>query len=123
MLMIRKLQKEALVRASLERFVDVVAVHLRQHFPLECRAMGEPLVREKVRQGIASASRHDVRIQQDVCRYVVLAFVLGDGFDADPKLPWAGEILRDESIKSQTSRIHHLYRRAQEHLRAPRGPA
>jgi len=36
-------------------------------------------------------------------------FVLGSGFDADPLLPWASAILKDESITDQNERVNRLH--------------
>jgi hypothetical protein len=48
--------------------------------------------------------------------YVELMFMLGSHFDEDPQLPWAAEILGDESVTDEVSRSDRLREKAWEYV-------
>ncbi|NMO13587.1 hypothetical protein HPC49_01260 [Pyxidicoccus fallax] len=113
---IRDAQLSALRKVQIRRFEAWVESHLQRHFPEACEAAGEAQVRGDIRHGIARAGAYGITAERQVCQYIDLMFVLGRDFDMDPSLPWAGEILREESGISERERIRLLYVRAMEHL-------
>src|SRR5687768_3870557 len=74
---IRPAHMSTLSEASVERFETSMVVHLNKCFPDQCRALGEPRVRETIRYGIERASVYGITAQRDVCKYIDLMFVFG----------------------------------------------
>ena len=116
MLTIRQAQMDAFSRIEVAKFEEWVLAHLQMFFPSRYRAAGEPRLREVIRSGIERAASHDVRAKRDVCKYIDLMVVFGRGFDADPRFPWAREILA--SGEPAPRRMRDLFAAAQQYLRA-----
>jgi hypothetical protein len=93
MLVIRSAQLRALRRAAWGSFEDEMWAHLQEYFPVDCELMGEAQTRKVIRHGIERADAHGLTTKGQLCRYVDLSLSLGTGFDQDPQLPWAAEIL------------------------------
>ncbi len=115
MLMIRKEQMDAFGRYMLRQFENLQLAHLNQHYPKECRALGEKVVRNTIRYGIKKSKTYDVRIEFDVSRYINMMFSFGRNYDADPALPWASAIFNDESSPSGTAKMNQLYEEAKKY--------
>lgn len=105
MLLIRDAQVEALAEATFERSV---AEHLRQHFPDRCADLGAGGALAFAREAIAKARRCDLSHPANLVQFACLMLVLGHDFDVDPRLPWAGRILRDPSIPHLGTRMSLL---------------
>ncbi len=95
MLVLREQQVRALARAVLPQWI---AKHLKQFFPVECAALGEPGLRERVREGIARALSHGFETEVHISQYVDLMFAFGADFDTDPALSWPQPILADRTL-------------------------
>ena len=109
MLKIRKEQMDAFSEAALRSFEGRMAAHLGEFFPKQCKALGEAHVRDTIRYGIERAKTFGIVSSRDVAKYVVLMIALGRNFDGDPKLPWAGDILRDSELADPGVRVDLLY--------------
>lgn len=80
---------------------------MRKFFPEPCEECGEEALLDAIRLGIARAARHGIDSGPDVARYITLMFFLGSDFVADPKFPWAREILEDPAADEE-SKIERL---------------
>ncbi len=120
MWVIRRQQIAALEAAQSRRFEEQLAAHLRRHFPGPCARLGEAGLREAIRHGRRKAARYRIVAERDVCKFVSLALVFGRDFDEDPRLPWAGAILRGAGDAGPTLRVNRLYLEALERLGPPR---
>lgn len=109
---LRKEQIKAFERYMREGFERRVVAHLHKHFPKDCAGLGQDGVRQTVRYGIERAASYGIEAEGDVSRYIDLMFEFGRDFDADPELPWASEILADESIEYPDERMDRLCERA-----------
>lgn len=116
MLIIRQEQMEVLKEYMTKRFEDLMVSHLNVYFSKECQALGEEEVRKKIRDGIDQAKTHGIMIERDVSRYINLILLFGSNFDKDPAFPWAGNILKDESIGGPSQRMNMLYEEAAKHI-------
>jgi hypothetical protein len=114
MLKIRNAQMKAFEREQLE--VQLTA-HLLECFPPHCEALGPARTREAVRYGIERARTYGFEAASDLCQYLDLMFLFGQGFEDSPELAWAGEILKDRSPKSPGDRMRRLFEAAVRHLR------
>jgi hypothetical protein len=113
MLKIRKEQDEELGKIALKRFEDSMVEHLRKFFSDECELLGEDGTRQTIHYAIERAGEYGIVSERDVCIYTDVMFAFGRDFDKDPKLPWAAQILNDESLKdSPSEKVDKLYEAA-----------
>ncbi len=102
-------QMDAFKADAIGRFIDSVIPHLQECFPEACEELGEQDTREVVRYGIDLAGSYGIDREVCVCEFIDLMFLFGVEFDRDPDLPWASEILQDESIQEQGALLEHLW--------------
>ena len=88
MLVIRKEQMDVLERGTNAAFEERMVLHLRRSFAVKCDELGDTGVLRRIRAGAAKAASFGIVTQRDVARYINLMFTHGEGFDADPALPW-----------------------------------
>lgn len=127
MLKIRKEQYEELGKISLKRFEDSMVEHIKEFFPENYDVLGEAVVRNVIEYGVDRAEAHGFETEPDVNMYIDLMLLLGSNFDTDPQLPWAAEILQEESTEEESiaepvGRVEKLYDQAIEHLDHIEGP-
>ncbi|MEP6538279.1 MAG: hypothetical protein ABJF23_23275 [Bryobacteraceae bacterium] len=91
------------------RFEDAMAEHLNRCFAAQCRQLGEKGVQDEIRYGIKQAAGYGISLERDVCKYIDLMFAFGRDFDRDLKLPWAAQILRDNSFDEATVKVERLF--------------
>lgn len=108
MLLIRQAQMEALNKSAQMGFEDKMLAHLNRFFPDAFAAMGEPGALKMIRHGIRRAKHHGFNSERDVCKYIDVMVVFGRDFDQDANLPWAAEILSDNTITDNKVRIDLL---------------
>jgi hypothetical protein len=107
MLVIRKEQIEVLRQPLLQEFEDKTYVRLLAYKPGECASLGEAAVRLSIRQGMQKAMACGISREVDIARYINIMYTLGHDFDADPRYPWAAEILNDGTLKGE-SKVQQL---------------
>ena len=105
---LRAKQMKALSNAAEQSFESRMVLHLRQFFPEQCKSLGEDGVRGQIHDGISAAATYDLVAERDVCKYIDVMFTIGWHFDQDPQIPWAREILTDDSVEDPTTRIENL---------------
>ena len=113
-LTIRQAQMDVFSQVEVQKFEDWMVSHLKQFFPAECRALGEPQLRELIQYGIKRAADHEITTERDVCKFIDLMIVFGRDFDRDNKSAWAGQILANR--KTARSKIRSLYEAAEMRL-------
>ena len=101
-LIIRKKQKEALSKYMLKEFEDRMVVHLKTTFPNQTKDMPEPDLRGMIQVGVDKAKGYDIAIEEDVQQYLEYMVSYGADFDANPKMSWAGDILRTKNLDGTT---------------------
>jgi hypothetical protein len=116
-LTIRRDQINELARVPRDVFVDQMVVHLTRYFPERAQALGREGLRDQVRTGIERGASYGIVSERDLCDYLAVACALGPDFDRDPELPWAAEILNDETLPNPGDRMEEIYRCALEHCR------
>jgi hypothetical protein len=83
---------------------------LKKVWPHKYEKIGESLFRRLVLHGIESAGGFGITTERGVGIFTGLMFMLGSGFDTDPQFPWAAEVLNDESITDQATRVDRLHK-------------
>jgi hypothetical protein len=114
---IRPEQSQAFAEAAARQFLDDTYEMVRERFPRHCGILGEDIVRTAIARAWERARGYGLTAKRNVRRYVRLAFLLGTGFDRDPRLPWAGAILIDPALPDENARTGLVYHRAMEFLR------
>ena len=103
-MIIRDQQLDALKRVTSSRFEDRTFAHVATYFPDFLTLCDEPGIRSAIRLAWQRAAGHDVMTERGVWQYVDVAFMLGSGFDTDPRVPWAAPALdsrRHEQVRMQ----------------------
>ena len=116
MLVIRSAQMEAFEAAAIQAFEDRTYKHLQKYFPGHCLLLGEEQMRRVIQQGWQKAQSYDLTAECCVRSYIEFMCRLGSGFDADPLLPWAAEILNDKTVSDQIERGDRLYDKAWDYI-------
>lgn len=86
-------------------------------FPEKYQAVGDPAIRQLIRQGYQSARGYHLTDEKSIATYISLMFVLGGGFDNDPRYPWVATLLHDQSQPDPLRRGEALYKEAIVNLR------
>ena len=116
MLVIRREQMDLFEQEAVRNFENRMLAHLQECFPKHSKFLGEPGVRQVIRCGLERAKGYGLETERGLRLYVDLMFLLGSGFDADPQLPWAAEILNDKKLPDEAFRIDRLHEKATEYL-------
>lgn len=109
MLVIRPEQLRAIEDAQRGRFEEWLVAHVRRHFPDRALPMGDKALRALLQELVARAESFGFAEAHHLAEFVNLAMLLGAGFPEDPRMAWAGEILRDpERLPRQKLRAIRL---------------
>jgi hypothetical protein len=119
--------KEALRRASLQRFEDLplpagnfekeMIARLTANYPQKCEYVGESALRELIPLGIGLAGKYSVSTAGGKVFLIGLMFAQGHGFATDPQLPWIQATLNNPAITDPNKRIERLYSKTMTYLR------
>lgn len=113
MLIIRQDQMQALSEYALRQTQNRLLSRIKTAFPRECREAGEASVREIVEKGMERAGKYGLENEDEVFRYISLMITLGNDFDQE--LPWAMEILNNDSYENKAVKMDILTKAAEEH--------
>ncbi len=111
MLVIRKRHTDAFEDPVAYDLICRLVAHVERTFAGAYAEMGKSAVRRRVRRAVEKAAGYGIRDAFDLCRYVDLAFLLGEGFDTDDARPWTAETLNDASL-SADEKLTRLTERA-----------
>ena len=115
----RELPVSALSRAGEDKqisFGDYMLKLLYSLFPEKYEAVGDPNVRQLVRQGYQSARGYNLSSDPGISTYICLMLMLGSSFDRDPQYPWAEAVLSNASLSDPARKGESLYKSAMAHL-------
>jgi hypothetical protein len=115
MLTIRVVQMKSFAAAAMQAFEDRTCKHLQRYFPHHCRLMDAPQMRRLIQCGLERSKSYDLTGECCVRTYIELTCLLGSGFDRDPLLPWAANLLNDRS-EPELSRGDRLHEQAGKYL-------
>lgn len=71
-------------------------------------------------RAIRGARAMDISVERDVALFALLWVCFGEGFESDPRYPWANEIVEDSSL-SGTHKVAFLQESAANHYRQTDG--
>ena len=93
-------------------FGDFLLKLLYGLFAEKYHAVGDPAIRQLVRQGYQAAREYGLTGEAGMTTYIGLAFMLGGGFDRDPRFPWAGAVLNDAGLGDPLKKGEALHQSA-----------
>jgi hypothetical protein len=109
-MIIRDEQLDLLKRVTTRRFEDRTFAHVATYFPDFLNLCDEPGIRTAIHRAWQRASTYDIVTERGVWQFVDVAFMLGEGFDTDPRVPWAAETLR--SRRNEQVRMQQVFKGA-----------
>jgi hypothetical protein len=109
MIKIRKEQMAVFAEIAARQFEDGMVEYIQGAFPKAYGDLKELRIREIIRVGWDKAQSYGLKSERGVRVYVSLMFLLGSGFDMDQQLPWAKQVLQDESMTKESWKIDELY--------------
>ena len=86
-----------------------VLVEFRRIWPQKYRYVGLHQLNKLIREGIELASTYGFISKRSVGFYLILMFLLGHRFNADPQYPWLSGILNDQELKDETQMFDKLF--------------
>ncbi len=106
---IREMSVQDLSNSASEKVDRTAFSQLQKIWPEKCQEMGGATLQQLVQLSIEFSQGYDITSERGILIYAALMLVLGSGFDEDPQFPWAEEILHDESISDEATRVRRLY--------------
>jgi hypothetical protein len=97
---------------AFERYQQSLITHIREHFPGQAEYLGEQGVLRVIQHGCELAQARGFETERDLCLYTDLTIMLGAGFDSDPQLEWAREVLDDPILVDPRNRMDDLWEQA-----------
>ncbi len=97
-------------------FGDYMLKLLYALFPEKYQAVGDPAIRQLVRQGYQSARSHGLTDEKGIAIYISLMLMLGGGFDKDPQYPWVEPVLKDPALTDPIKKGELLRKGALDYL-------
>jgi hypothetical protein len=98
-----------------------LVTHVERTFPGEFAKLGKRAVEQRVQAALDRAKGRKLVEDYDLCRFVDLTFLLGEGFEADERFPWAARTLDDDGLTA-AAKMDRLCRLAGENLGNARLP-
>ena len=95
-----------------------IRAQLSALFPVKCSLIGEDCVRALVTKAFQSAFSNGIRNARGVSLFAALMFTVGAGFDQDPMLPWALDVLVTHPDPDPVTRTDRLFSEALHALKA-----
>lgn len=122
MMLVRAEQLRAFRVAAELDFVDEMVAHFRRFSPPLHRSLGEERAEAAVRRGVARAVEYGFTKRGPIRLFLELEWLFGTGFDADPQVPWAGEVLSDPGLDDEMFRAGRLEQLCLDYLDEVHGP-
>jgi hypothetical protein len=91
-------QVEALSRTHSQEFERRMIARLKQTYFKDNKDATPEVLQRFVRYGMSKSGKYGIQAEADVARYIELMAVWGPDFDADERIAWAGQLLRDAAL-------------------------
>jgi hypothetical protein len=111
-MVIRAAQMQVLAEATTLEFEHRILDHLKSFAPKHCAVLQEDDLRSVIRYGWHKANDYGFFAERSVRIYIQLMLMIGAGFDSDPQIPWAWEMLTSNPNEVESARIDPLHERA-----------
>lgn len=104
MLVIRDEQMEVLSEYCRRSFVERMIAHIDETYPGVIKDKFGADTGSFVSAGVAKAERYGIVYEDDIEAFLDMMARLGPDFDADPRYPWAPEVL-DDAERSGSAKV------------------
>ena len=111
----RATPRNELADADFPAFADGLQRTLATYFPAKALAAGAPQIAALALRARQRARQHRLSGQRGTLLVAALMFILGDGFDDDPLLPWVPPVLAADA--DEATRVSRLFASGTENLR------
>jgi hypothetical protein len=111
--------KNALRRLVFLRYEDLpdcqhdfnyaVLSRLKALYPEKYEHVGEEALLTLFTQGVEKSKIHALSTCPGISLYIALMFAFGHGFDHDPRIPWASDILKNPDLRNPMEKAKRLY--------------
>jgi hypothetical protein len=81
--------------AQLQGFEDRATAHARRTLPNETAELSDDQLRTRFRSEMPKSQSYGLGSERQILCFLDAGLMLGEGFDRDPRLPWAHELLMD----------------------------
>jgi len=116
MFVLQEAQFRAIEQELKLEFENRAWLHLQRWSPQHCALLGEKQMRQVIRYGWEKANRYGLSPECCVLSFLDLMCLLGGGFDVDPLLPWAAEILAEPAGIDPVGRGDRLHEAAWKYM-------
>jgi len=99
---IRTEQLAALQGIYEQRLVDRAVKYVRRQHPRACASLAESAIRASVETALGKREAFRFDSEETVLAWLDLMYLLGFGFDDDPRCAWARERLADFTLGART---------------------
>jgi hypothetical protein len=114
---LRQQPTDVLPRQALPEFQNRLTSHLKKNFPRKCEYLGDANLSRTIERSTETARIYNITSERGTSLFGVLAFILGSGFDTDPRLPWISAILKDKELADQNEKVNRLFTETVDYLR------
>ncbi|MCW8090316.1 hypothetical protein [Alteromonas sp. ASW11-130] len=97
-------------------FEQSLSVHLHHLFPEKFDSVGSDSVLALINTVSNTAATYDLHSNDAISLLTSLSFMMGNGIDRNPLLPWVEEILRDPSLTEEMVKMNVLTERTLDYL-------
>lgn len=118
MIRLRDYQLTEAPRSSGSQLSGELAKLLAWFYPEKYNCQGAEAMKQLIAHAGRSAETFGMTSSRGLTVYTSLAFMLGSGFASDPMYHWAGQVLLDERLPSESARVDELHREAIAYLNA-----
>ncbi len=101
-LKIRKEQMAVFASARVQQLEGEIQATVLTHWAHVAGSMSSEELRARIRRAIQRAGKYGINTSADCQRFVNLTFLLGEGFDDDPRYPWAAAFLSNSGVSGST---------------------
>ena len=113
MFKLRKEHLDAFEAHVVHLFTSRVITHVKTVWAAECGELGETAVDAAVRSAIKRAAVLGLSTEQEIVRFVDLAFILAPDFDTMPLSSWTRPILSDRKL-TPAAKLDRLYQQMEQ---------
>lgn len=106
---LRQESSQPVAAPAYPEFVTRVLLRLRQNFPAKCEYLGNDVVLSTINHAMTAAEGYGINIERGFHLYGAITFIVGAGFDSDPQVSWAGEVLKDPALTEPGRKVDRLY--------------
>lgn len=108
MISFNELQMSEFQSSAQSKFLYSVISHVGDLFPEAVEVLEPVELKRVVKRLLEKARSYEINSEFGQCAYVDTAFIFGENFDVDERLPWAASILAEPCGVNSTIKVRKL---------------